>query len=70
MTLGQIAMSDQFVVIEWNQASHQPRVADDTLYTEAEALERASDFTAATRETGRRERFTVARIEHAGEDDE
>ena len=64
-------MNELFVVIEWNQASGEPRVADDEVYSdEAEVRERAAWCAQQTAAVGRRERFTVARIEHVEDDDE
>jgi nucleotide-binding universal stress UspA family protein len=49
-----------FVVVEWNQASHQPRIYDDEIYeVEALAEEVASEARAIASSVGRRERYTV-----------
>lgn len=49
-----------FVVIEWNQASHQPSVVGIDVYdTAAEAWEIADAEQQRTRSVGRREWFTV-----------
>jgi len=60
-----------FVVIEWNEEFGQPSVADADVYDNApDAHERAAWFTEQIAAVGRRERFTVARIEQVENDDE
>lgn len=58
-------MSLGYVVLEWNQASHQPRVVDEDIYdSRAEALDRAGWFSVRldASGSGRRERYTVAEL--------
>ena len=57
-------MSIGYVVIEWNQASHRPRVSGDgALYdSEDEAREIAARDQHETDAVGRRERWTVAEV--------
>ncbi|MCC4906944.1 hypothetical protein [Microbacterium sp. cx-59] len=53
-----------WIVVEWNQASGQPRiVGDDLHWTEDEAEAVAERERAQTRAVGRREQFTVHEIE-------
>ena len=50
------------VILEWNQASGLPRVADDTIYdSEREALDEAARMTDAARP--RNERYTVHHLD-------
>ena len=59
-----------YVVIEWNQASGRPRLADDVLYDDADqAEEMAGQLRADTAAAGRRERFTIHPITENEEDD-
>lgn len=55
----------RWIVIEWNQASGQPRVIDngEMFWTEGEAESVARDERERTAEVGRRERFTVHEID-------
>ena len=55
----------RWIVVEWNQASGQPRVVDcgEMFWTEGEAERVASHERERTAETGRRERFTVHEID-------
>jgi hypothetical protein len=59
-------MSLGYVVIEWNQASHQPRVVDfgDIYDSAAEAEDVARSYRARLIDSGskRRERYTVAEL--------
>lgn len=58
-------MSLGYVVLEWNQASHQPRVVDEDVYASSdEAVDRADWYYArlAASGSGRRERYTVAEL--------
>jgi len=49
-----------FVIIERNQASHQPRLAVDEVYdTRKEAEEFAQDLRSELATSGRRERYSV-----------
>jgi len=57
-----------FVVLEWNQASGQPRVAvDDVFYDEQEAVALAADLTREAARVGRRERYTVHELDELDE---
>jgi hypothetical protein len=59
-----------FVIIEWNQASHQPKVAADEVYdTRDEAESFAAEMRAAMATIGRRERFTVHELDEEGTTD-
>jgi hypothetical protein len=59
-----------FVIIEWNQASHQPKVAADEVYdTRDEAESFAAEMRAAMATIGRRERFTVHELVEEGTTD-
>jgi hypothetical protein len=49
----------EYVIIEWNQASGQPRLMSDDLYDAQEAVEIAREHAARTREVGRRESYSV-----------
>ena len=52
-----------FVVVEWNQASGMPNVADETVYGSPEqADERAAEMRDDTALRGRRERYAVAEL--------
>lgn len=55
----------RWIVIEWNQASGQPRVADggEMFLTEGEANSVAQAEREFTASVGRRERFTVHEID-------
>lgn len=56
-------MSD-CIVLEWNQASGQPRVWGNGVYmTEEEAIEEARRAHADARSRGRRESYTVHEID-------
>ncbi len=62
-------MTGMFVVVEFNQASHQPRevwLADDR--DDAESLKRGME--ARTREVGRRERYQVFELVEVEEDEQ
>lgn len=51
------------VVIEWNQASGQPRLASDDLHdTELDAAEAANELAAEAARIGRGERYTVHEV--------
>lgn len=57
-------MADMFVIIEWNQASHQPRLAADVVYdSAADAEEAAGPMRTEMAGYGRRERYTVHAVE-------
>lgn len=53
-----------WIVVEWNQASGQPRIAfnGDLFYSEADAEDCADQMRQETAVVGRRERFTVHEI--------
>ncbi|WP_336642074.1 hypothetical protein [Microbacterium sp. USHLN272] len=55
----------RWIVIEWNQASGQPRIIADgeMFWTEGEAESIARDERELTAAVGRRERFTVHEID-------
>ncbi|WDH80181.1 hypothetical protein PTQ19_07055 [Microbacterium esteraromaticum] len=55
----------RWIVVEWNQASGQPRVADggEMFWTEGEAESVAQAQRESTASVGRRERFTVHEID-------
>lgn len=55
-------MSLGYVVIEINQASGMPRIADDDLYEQEEAQAIADRLAEQTRQIGRRERYLVAEV--------
>lgn len=64
-------MTDQYVILEFNQASGQPRLAFDDIYDEfGDAVQDATGLLSETRKVGRRERYAVARIEVEWESDE
>jgi hypothetical protein len=55
-----------YVVIEFNQASHQPDIAwqaPGLFDEEGDAARKADDLTELAREIGRRERYAVATVE-------
>lgn len=53
-------MTGMFVIVEWNQASHQPSLASDEVYTSREeAEESAQPMRDEAASVGRREEFTV-----------
>lgn len=55
---------EQYVVLEFNQASGQPRLAFDDVYDSfSNAEEDARSLLAETQKVGRRERYAVASIE-------
>lgn len=54
---------EEFVIIEWNQASGRPRLASDDLHGALEAIEMAREHARRTREVGRRERYSVHRLD-------
>lgn len=59
-----------YVVVEYNQASHQPELAEATLHDSKEdALAMANTLLHANRASGRREQFTVGVVTEI-EDDE
>ncbi len=63
-------MNDQYVVIEFNQASGQPRLAFDDVYDNyGDAVQDAHGLVDETRKVGRRERYAVARIDIEWESD-
>lgn len=54
-----------FVVVEFNQASHQPSVWDDTIYYDRDEAEHVRDCARAdllASGSGRRERYAVAEL--------
>ena len=52
-----------YVVIEYNQASGMPGLADDTVYDDAEeAAAQADEYAASNRVVGRRETFAIGTI--------
>jgi len=55
----------RWIVIEWNQASSEPRVAfnGDMFWNESDAEDCAEQLAAETRVIGRRERYTVHEID-------
>ena len=56
-----------YVVLEWNQASGMPRVADDEVYdTVGPATEARDDYRKRVKKIGRREQYTV----HSLDDEE
>lgn len=59
-----MSMDDQYVILEFNQASHQPRLAFDDVYDRiGDAIQDAHHLLAENRKVGRRERFAVASID-------
>lgn len=53
-----------YVVIEWNQASHQPSVVDGSFTDDADwAGQIASDERARAKSVGRRERYDIAVVQ-------
>lgn len=63
-------MNDGYVVIEYNQASKQPRVVFDDVYdTIGDAVQDAQGLLADNRKSGRREGYAVASIEIEWEND-
>lgn len=59
-----------FVVVEWNQASHQPRVACDDIHHSAADARECMAICADQVQGGRGEYFTVHELEdiYGGED--
>lgn len=55
----------RWIVVEWNQASGQPRIVDDgeLFWTQGEAESVAREDRELTAAGGRRERFTVHEID-------
>ncbi|GAT73580.1 hypothetical protein MHM582_2074 [Microbacterium sp. HM58-2] len=55
----------RWIVVEWNQASGQPRVVDDgeMYWTEGEALSVALGLAEDALAIGRREEYTIHEIE-------
>ncbi|MDQ0854805.1 hypothetical protein QFZ79_002916 [Arthrobacter sp. V4I6] len=54
-----------YVVIEYNQASHQPSIATDAPYmfaSEDEAGDEAEELQRRTNATGRRERYAIGTV--------
>ena len=59
-----MSMDDQYVILEFNQASRQPRLAFGDVYDRiGDAVQDAQALLADNRKTGRRERFAVASID-------
>lgn len=57
-------MDEQYVVLEFNQASGQPRLAFDDVYDSyGDAVQDATGLLWETQKVGRRERYAVARID-------
>jgi hypothetical protein len=57
-------MSQQYVILEFNQASRQPRLAFDDVYDNyADAMQDADALLADNRGYGRREHYAVASID-------
>jgi hypothetical protein len=52
-----------YVVIEFNQASGQPRIVGDDIWNEADAQSVKEQAEAETRSIGRRERYAIATVE-------
>jgi len=64
-------MADEYVIIEFNQASHQPRILHDDIYDNyVDAVEDAGHAWRGARKVGRRERYVVARIDIEWDSDE
>lgn len=62
---------EQYVVLEFNQASGQPRLAFDDVYDSfGDAEEDARALLAETQKVGRRERYAVASIDIEWRSDE
>lgn len=63
-------MNREFVVIEFNQASHAPRVYDDTVHDDLEWARQVRDNAQAdTDRAGRREEYRIYELTEV-EDDE
>jgi hypothetical protein len=62
-------MNGMYVVVELNQASHQPRDVVVFADSETEALEIAADLRAENLRSGRRESFRVFVLEPVEEDE-
>lgn len=57
-------MAEQYVVIEYNQASGQPRIVNDDVYDSfGDAMQDAQHQLEETRKVGRRERYAVASLD-------
>lgn len=57
-------MAEQYVVIEYNQASGQPRLVGDDVYSSFEDAKRdVQRQVEETRRVGRRERYAVASLD-------
>lgn len=57
-------MAEQYVVIEYNQASGQPRLASDDVYSSfGDAVQDAEHLVEETKRVGRRERYAVASLD-------
>ena len=58
------AEAEQYVVLEFNQASGQPRLAFDDVYDSfSDAVQDAQALLAETQKAGRRERYAVASLD-------
>lgn len=58
-------MTVGYVVVEWNQASHQPTIYGEDIYYSSEEAEREAQYrrdALAASSSGRRERYTVAEV--------
>lgn len=55
----------RWIVVEWNQASHEPSIAahGEMFWNESEAQDFAEQLRLQTRIAARRERFTVHEID-------
>lgn len=57
-----------YVILEWNQASHQPEVIDTDTYDERDdAIERARALLKANRANNRREGYSVHELDETPE---
>lgn len=60
-----------WVVVEWNQASHQPGLTfgADLHWSREDAVNEAAGLREQTTKTGRRERYTIAEVHEEDSDD-
>lgn len=64
-------MNEQYVIVEFNQASHRPRLAYDDVYDERhDAVTDMDGLREENRRVGRRERYAIATLDIEDEDEE